>query len=76
MWVDSEPFKSEEGLAVLVGGPLDGREHAVEPNAGELLVLMTDGARHLYERTSEFQTLPTGRIAIVFRWRGRHDGPV
>lgn len=55
---------------------MDGREHGVEPDAGELLVLMTDGAHHLYKRTSEIQTLPSERMAIVFPWAGRHYGTV
>lgn len=36
------------GIAVLDGDPLDAREHPVEPDTTELLVAMTDGARHLY----------------------------
>ena len=64
-----------EEVAVLDRGPMDGREHPVEPSAGELLVLMTDGAQHLYERTSSVQALPDGRMAAVFAWQGRHYGP-
>jgi hypothetical protein len=68
--------ENNEELAVLDGGPMDGREHTVETAAGELLVLMTDGAQHLYERTSEVQGLPAGPMAVVFRWKGRHYGTV
>jgi hypothetical protein len=32
------------GNAVLDGGPLDGREHSVEPDTTELLVVMEDGS--------------------------------
>jgi hypothetical protein len=35
------------GNAVLDGGPLDGREHRLEPDTAELLVVMEYGARHL-----------------------------
>ena len=35
---------SNPGNAVLVGGPLDGREHHVEPDTDELVVVM-DGFR-------------------------------
>jgi len=62
-------------VAVLDGGPMDGREHPVEPNTEELRVVMTDGQQHLYVRTDAAQSLPDGRTASVFRWKGRYFGP-
>jgi hypothetical protein len=59
------------GSAVLDGGPLDGREHPIEPDTDELLVVMTDGARHLYAACQRKQTLPDGREVPVFEYRGR-----
>jgi len=41
------------GNAVLDGGSLDGREHHVEPDTAELLVVMEDRARNLYVRAAE-----------------------
>lgn len=57
--------------AVLEGGPLDGREHRVERDTTELLVLMEDGARHLYVGCDRVQGLPDGRVVAVFEYRGR-----
>jgi hypothetical protein len=57
--------------AVLDGGPLDGREHPVEPDTTELLVVMEDGARHLYVACQRVQALPNGRVVPVFEYRGR-----
>lgn len=59
------------GNAVLDGGPLDGREHPVEPDTTELVVVMEDGARHLYTACQRVQPLPDGRVAPVFEYRGR-----
>lgn len=59
------------GTAVLDGGPLDGREHRVEPETDELLVVMTDGARHLYAACQRSQMLPDGRVVPVFEYRCR-----
>jgi hypothetical protein len=59
------------GNAVLDGGPLDGREHRVEPDTAELLVVMEDGARHLYVASHRVQALPDGRVVPVFEYRGR-----
>jgi hypothetical protein len=63
------------GNAVLDGGPLDGREHSVEPNTAELIVVMEDGARHLYVACDRVQARPDGRVVPVFEYRGR-DYPV
>ena len=63
------------GIAVLDGGPLDGREHRVEPDTAELLVVMEDGARHLYVASRRVQALPDGRVVPVFEYRGR-DHPL
>ena len=59
------------GSAVLDGGPLDGMEHRVVPNTAELLVVMEDGARHLYVACHRVQALPDGRVVPVFEYRGR-----
>jgi hypothetical protein len=61
-------------VVVLNGGPLDGREHLVDPGAGELRVAMTDGQQHLYARTDITQSLPDGRTAVVYEWKGRRFG--
>ena len=65
----------EVELAVLNGGPMDGREHDVEPGALELWVVMTDGQRHRYRRTGATEARPDGRRARVFAWLGRQVGP-
>jgi hypothetical protein len=68
----------ERGIAdsaVLNGGPMDGREHPIAPDTGELCVVMTDGQQHRYVRTGDVQTLPDGRTALVFGWHGRDHGP-
>jgi hypothetical protein len=57
--------------AVLDGGPLDGREHQVEPSAAELLVVMEDGSRYVYVACNRSQALPDGRVVPVFEHRGR-----
>lgn len=62
------------GVAVLNGGPLDGREHPIEEDTDELCVVMTDGQQHRYVRTLERQAL-RGRSALVFAWAGRYYGP-
>ena len=58
------------GNAVLDGGPLDGRDR-LEPDTAELLVVMEDGARHLYVASHRVQALPDGRVVPVFAYRGR-----
>lgn len=58
--------------AVLVGGPVDGREHPVDAGTRELLVVMTDGAQHSYVRSGMVKALPDGRTVPVFDYRGRH----
>jgi len=60
---------------VLNGGPMDGREHVVEGEPGELCVIMTDGQQHRYVRTEDVQTLPGGQNVLVFDWTGRYFGP-
>ena len=66
---------TEPGVAVLDGGPLDGRQESVESDAVELTVVMIDGQQHRYERTDMTQSLPDGRLARVFAWAGRYYGP-
>ena len=62
-------------IAVLNGGPMDGREHPIEGDTDELCVVMTDGQQHRYVRTEDVQALPGGRSALVFDWTGRYYGP-
>ena len=65
----------EYAVAVLDGGPLDGREHPVGAGFDELDVVMTDGQRHRYVGTGAVQSLPDGRSARIFAWTGRTFGP-
>jgi len=73
--MSQQPESDLAGVAVLSGGPMDGREHPIEGNTDELCVVMTDGQQHLYVRTVDFQPLPDGRSALVFEWTGRYYGP-
>ena len=59
------------GNALLDGGPLDAKEHRLEPETAELLVVMEDGARHLYVASHRVQALPDERVVPVFEYRGR-----
>jgi hypothetical protein len=61
--------------AVFRLGPMDGREHLIETDTGELSVVMSDGQQHRYVRTDEVQRLPDGRLGVVFDWMGRYYGP-
>jgi len=65
----------QAGVAVLSGGPMDGREHPIEGDTHELCVVMTDGQQHRYVRTDDLQPLPDGPSALVFEWTGRYYGP-
>jgi hypothetical protein len=69
--VPGRTMKGNEGNAVLDGGPLDGREHRVEPDTTELLVVMEDGARHRYAACPRVQRRPDGRMLPVFEYRRR-----
>ena len=62
-------------LAILNGGPMDGRQHPIADGTDELCVVMTDGQQHRYERTGKALVLPDERSALVFDWTGRHYGP-
>jgi hypothetical protein len=73
--VSSDPTGAANGSAVLNRGPMDGIEHPVEDDTTELCIVMTDGAQHRYRRTTEMQSLPDGRMAVVFEWAGRYYGP-
>jgi hypothetical protein len=66
---------AEPGVAILDGGPLNGRQETVESDAVELAVVMTDGQKHRYERTDMTQPLPDGQPARVFTLAGRYYGP-
>jgi hypothetical protein len=71
--VDPSTQQGPNEMAVLAGGPMDGREHPVQRDTDQLLVVMTDGQRHQYERSGMLEKLPNRRMAPVFQWRGR-DG--
>jgi predicted alpha/beta hydrolase len=62
-------------VAVLDGGPMDGKEHPADWDTEQLCVIMTDGQQQRYVRTERTQVLPDGRSAVVFEYRGRHYGP-
>jgi hypothetical protein len=68
------PDGGQAETAILSGGPMDGREHPVEGDTGELSVVMSDGQRHRYVRTEDVHNLRDGRSAVVFGWRGRTYG--
>ena len=61
-------------VAVLDGGPMDGRQGAVDSDTDQLRVVMDDGQLHRYARTDKFQALEDGQLALVFRWTGRYFG--
>ena len=63
-----------EEIALLNGGPMDGREHPVVSDANEICVVMTDGQQHCYLRSGNVQVLPGRRSAAVFDWTGRYYG--
>ena len=69
--VQGRILNADAGNAVLEGGPLDGREHQVEPGTEELLVVMEDGARHLYGACQRVERRPDGRLLPVFEYRGQ-----
>jgi hypothetical protein len=54
---------------------MDGQAHPIEGDTAELCVVMTDGQQHRYRRTEDVQTLPDGRMAVIFDWAGRYYGP-
>jgi len=62
-------------VAVLDGGPLDGRQHPIELDTEKVRIVMTDGQQHQYLRTERVQALPDGRSAVVFEYGGRYYGP-
>jgi predicted alpha/beta hydrolase len=62
-------------VAVLDGGPMDGKEHPADWGTEQLSVIMTDGQQHRYVRTERVQVLADGRSASVFEYRGQFYGP-
>jgi hypothetical protein len=64
-------LNADAGNTVLVGGPLDGREHRVDAGTTQLVVVMEDGARHLYAACESVQKRPDGRMLPVFEYQGR-----
>jgi hypothetical protein len=71
----ASPGNDLPDVAVLDGGPMDGREHTIDWDTAELCVIMTDGQQHRYLRTERVQVLADGRPATVFEYRGRIYGP-
>ncbi len=71
--MDAANGDSEQEWAQLAGGPSDGRQELLEPDAFELEVIMTDGQRHLYRRTDTHRALE-GRTLVLFEWAGRQYG--
>jgi hypothetical protein len=67
--------EGEVDVAVLSGGPMDGREQSIEDDTAELSVVMSDGQQHRYRRTNEVEPLSGGRSGVVFAWAGRYYGP-
>ena len=55
------------------GGPLHGREHHVDPDVAELLVVIEDGARHLYVACHRVQALADDQMVPVSEYRRRDD---
>lgn len=53
--------------ALLEGGPLDGREHPIEVDTAELIVVMSDGARHRYIESSRVQSRNDGKGRACIR---------
>jgi hypothetical protein len=70
-----EIMERPQRLAVLNGGPMDGRQQNVEDDTDELSVVMSDGQQHRYLRTDRAQPLPHGGLVLVFDWVGRYYGP-
>lgn len=70
--VEGRILYANAGNAVFDGGPLDGREHRVDPGTTELLVVMEDGSRHMYTACQRLQRRPDGRLLPVFEYRGRN----
>jgi hypothetical protein len=62
-------------VAILDGGPMDGKEHPADWDTEQLCVIMTDGEQHRYVRTERIQSPPDGRSALVFEYQGRYFGP-
>ena len=52
---------------------MDGQSWA-ELDGDEANVLMSDGQKHRYVRTTEFLDMPDGSLAQVFNWTGRYYG--
>jgi hypothetical protein len=72
------PSSGDVDTAVLKGGPLDGREHPVQVDTAELIVVMTDGAQHRYVESATREALADGRVVPVFEYRAgntRADRP-
>jgi hypothetical protein len=70
-----QPEGGAADVAVLNGGPMDGREHPIEVDTVELCIVMTDGQQHRYRRTDGSQPQSDGRLVPVFDWAGRYYGP-
>jgi len=73
MSLDVGSDRVERGVFRL--GPMDGQEHPIERDTGELSVVMSDGQQHRYVRTDEVRRLADSRFGVVFDWAGRYYGP-
>jgi hypothetical protein len=73
--MSASPGSDFPDVAVLDGGPMDGKEHPADWDIEQLCVIMTDGQQHRYMRTERMQVLADGRSASVFEYRGRLYGP-
>ncbi len=74
MTVPATQFPKEPPKDIIFeGGPLDGKSWA-ELDSDEAHVLMSDGQRHRYVRTTQIRELPNGLLAQVFDWAGRYYG--
>jgi hypothetical protein len=71
----AQDLNGSAAIAVFNRGPMDGQEQPTEGDTAELCVVMSDGQQHRYRRTEELQPLPDGRLAVVFDWTGRYNGP-
>ena len=69
--MSASPGDDLPDVAVLDGGPMDGKEHPADWDTEQLRVIMTDGQQHRYVRTERIQVLANGRSASVFEYRGR-----
>jgi hypothetical protein len=73
--MSSDVGSDRVATAIFRLGPMDGQEHPIKSDTGELSVVMSDGQQHRYVRTDNIQSLPDGQSGVVFDWAGRYFGP-